>query len=169
VKRLIETQRTRIRDQLSWIRVSDPDCVLAKRRVWINEEASTKTVSIHDENDTLFIRYNRNFVQKLSGKDIYHVLIHEAEHIKRCHSDRCGHIVELLSKEEIVRMFNIGADLEINQEIKCLGNAVQVGKGTYDKYQAGLTAEQYFVCVLHDRIEHEKVKESLKCARKPSK
>ena len=120
-------------------------------RFWIRQ-AKVKTIEIHVENGTNMISINPYFVKKLSDYEIEIILQHEIEHINRKHSQRCKKLVTLLSGAEIHRMFNVAADLEINQGRPVLDMMIKVGKGKFKNTQKGLTAEQYFVCVLHSRL-----------------
>ena len=121
-------------------------------RFWIREVSSVKTVTIHTEKRRHFISMNPRFVGKLSDRQLKSVLIHELQHLKHNHSEKCRWLVTLLTSKEIVRLFRIAADLEVNQEVKCIRGQVKVGKGEFKNYQKGLNAEQYFVCILHARI-----------------
>lgn len=134
---------------------TSPEIKLATARLWAQQQAPYLTIAlcsllpyrIDDENFNTFgvtengiMYWSPAAVERWSVEEIGSVLLHEVSHYLRDHADRARNL------NAIPIVFNIAADLEINDDLMAMGLPLPEGVLTPEKYgfKDGQLAEAYY-------------------------
>ena len=141
--------------------MNEPFFAALSRRIDKRPSNAIPTAGVRvSENGHFELSYNPEFFAKLSDKEMAGVLKHELYHLVFEHV-LGSRLLGATGDNKITKLWNVATDLAINSHLEgelpegCL-YAGSAGQGTqFEKYERGLSAEQYFEALKEDKPEED--------------